>query len=157
MFELPDLAHLFPAATRPKVAARVLAKLLPTIEHAISNGFTHAQVHAWLQQQGVVMQFRYYENALHRLRKKGLQAVHGAAQATVPGSDAEIIGATPRELAEPIMPGLDARPKTIDLSQAIASTADESTSTILGKDAPRQKFRWDPKGAEKLSLMKLQG
>jgi len=190
MFELPDISHLFPAATRPKVAAKVLAKLLPTIEHAIGNGFTHAQVHAWLKQHGVVMQFRYYENALHRLRKQDRHAVRDTARALVPYGDSSIVGEKRAEDPVSLIPSLTetsistsstasgagseplgntsavvpvgappdtSKLKTNDLSQAIASTPDERAGIISTQDAPPRKFRWDPMGAQKLSLTIAKG
>jgi hypothetical protein len=53
----------------PKPKIQQVRQHYDTIEAALAQGYTHAQVHAWLRQQGVDINFRYYETALHRIRR----------------------------------------------------------------------------------------
>jgi hypothetical protein len=53
----------------PKPKIQQVRKHYHTIEAALAQGYTHAQVHVWLRQQGVDIDFRYYETALYRIRR----------------------------------------------------------------------------------------
>lgn len=38
------------------------------IEASLAAGLSHSQVHNWLRQQGIDIEFRHYHNILHRIR-----------------------------------------------------------------------------------------
>jgi hypothetical protein len=56
-------------ASRP--IAQQVKEWLPAIECALSKGYRHKQIHAWLAAEGIVITFDYYERLITRLRASG--------------------------------------------------------------------------------------
>lgn len=54
------------AASRP--IAQQVKEWLPAIERALSKGYRHKQIHAWLADEGIAITFVYYERLITRLR-----------------------------------------------------------------------------------------
>lgn len=62
-------------APPPKSKSKQLAKLLPGIEAALGEGYSHEVIHAHIKTiVGLDLSFKYYKTTLHRIRKKRDQA-----------------------------------------------------------------------------------
>ena len=70
MSALPDITNIVSPDNVPKVKSKVLARLLPSIELALDAGYTHEQIHAWIERHGLKVGLKYYHDAIYRLRKK---------------------------------------------------------------------------------------
>jgi hypothetical protein len=70
MSQFPDISGFISPGKVPKVKSKVLAQLLPTIEAALQAGYVHDQIHAWLAENGLDLDRKYYHDAIYRLRKQ---------------------------------------------------------------------------------------
>lgn len=128
MFVFPDIADLLPTGKSPKVKSTVLAKLLATIETALESGHTHDQIHAWLEDSGIAIDRKYYQDAIYRLRKK---------RGPRPITDATLVSGVTRPLGLPA-------PKTIGPLIARPIPADQQIS-VPPTDSDKSSFSMSDK------------
>lgn len=67
---LTRISSLIPSGPMPKTKAKLIAKLFPAIEAAVTGGYTHVEVHSFLVEHGVNISLNYYYDVTYRLRKK---------------------------------------------------------------------------------------
>lgn len=72
---------LIPVAPPPKSKSQQLAKLLPGIEAALSEGHGHEVIYDHIKNTvGLELTYKYYKTTLHRIRKKRDQALKDTAR-----------------------------------------------------------------------------
>lgn len=130
MSALPDITNIVSPDNVPKVKSKVLSRLLPSIELALNAGYTHEQIHAWIESHGLKVDRKYYHDAIYRLRKKRVQhdpsgMIQSLPPAVVNGRGlGEDTGAGTKE-------PLVARPvKSSDLSVGIDAPPGKAAGTI---------------------------
>lgn len=152
------------ANSKWSIAQRVKRRL-PDIEAALAAGYTHRQVLDQLEREGIAITAAYYHRLITRLRAEVRAASTGfldpvcnaSTSSGVPGAGNELFGDVSAVVPVAEALPVSSIPKTDDLLQAIASTPGEQVGIISTQDAPRRKFRWDPMGAQKLSLTIAKG
>jgi len=152
------------ANSKWSIAQRVKRRL-PDIEAALAGGYTHRQVLDQLEREGIAITAAYYHRLITRLRAEVRAASTGFPDPVCDASTTSVMPEAGNELfgdVSAVVPAAEALPvrsipKTDDLSQAIASTPGQQAGIISKQDAPPRKFKWDPKGAEKISLTFTQG
>lgn len=139
-------------------AGRVRLRL-PDIEMALASGFTHRQILQQLNREGIELTHAYYHRLIPKLRGEAK-----AARTTLTASGATGLvhsaGAGPEPgLGRPAAPPLQERATTIgqthtnsdNLSSAIAGPAVVPPRTIPRAKPDGPRFKWDPRGAEKIN------
>lgn len=149
------------ANTQGSLARRVRRRL-PDIETALAAGFTHRQILEQLNRDGIALTLAYYHRLVTRLRSEARASqgtLEGApARATVPQAEQGIGEVAPGPAApaeaqtSPRTSATSPRAaeKSADLSVAIAAPTVARPRTISVGKPSGPKFKWDPKGAEKI-------
>ena len=142
-------------ANAERSVADNVRRRLGDIETALAQGFTHRQILAQLHRDGITLTPAYYGRLITRLRAEA-KALKGAVNDTVVQRGLILRGETEAGLdagtasADGGRPSIPAEVKRDDLSAAIAGPAVTRPRTISDLKPEGPKFRWDPRGAEKI-------
>lgn len=76
---------LIPVAPPPKSKAQQLAKLLPSIEAALKQGYSHEVIHEHITKTaGLELTYKYYKTTLHRIRQRQKAKSPATSRASLP-------------------------------------------------------------------------
>lgn len=136
MSALPDITNIISPDNVPKVKSKVLARLLPSIEVALDAGYTHEQIHAWIESHGLKLDRKYYHDAIYRLRKRRTSA---SIQSVPPGAPSSLEVDKDKKASR--KEDVAARPvKSTDLSVGFDANLGGAASTISSSNG-LAKFR----------------
>jgi len=143
------------AAGHERAMIRRLQEFMPAIEQCVAAGFRHKAIHGWLVGAGLEMDFRYYLNALARLRKAA--AREGlAGPAAGPREGAEQASSSDQTAARtahtPDRQQRASQAKAAGNSAGIRRGDTSARGSIAGKQMDRKPFEYDPTAADKLDL-----
>jgi hypothetical protein len=138
------------AANTAVSIARRVKRRLPDIEAALADGYTHREILAQLNREGIELTEKYYRRLIPRLRNQ-VKAHHADAapqqpqqervQSTYPSSEKH---ATPR-----------VRANRSDLPAGITENSAGPPSMISQPSPEPIPFTWDPHAAKNYSIDKL--
>lgn len=148
-----------PAKPESSLSAAGRVRLrLPDIEMALANGFTHRQILQQLNREGIELSYAYYHRLIPKLRGEAKATrttltasgvaglVHSAGDGPEPGLDrpvAQPLQERATEISEPDT-------NNDNLTSAFAKPAVVPPRTIPRVKSDGPKFKWDPRGAEKI-------
>lgn len=130
MSALPDITNIVSPDNVPKVKSKVLARLLPSIEIALDAGYTHEQIHAWIESYGLKVDRKYYHDAIYRLRKKRSRHESSGPTQSVPPAVVNGHGAVEDTGAGTKEPAVVRPVKSPDLSVGIDAPLGKAAGTI---------------------------
>lgn len=141
------------ANTSQSIARRVKRRL-PDIEAALARGFTHREIRAQLEREGIVLTESYYARLIPRLRNQKRTLNARPVSPPVAGGGGGEREAPQHELSAKPSRASPASPvpvsKTDELSAGLAEHASARPRTISPTPPERKKFVWDPHGANKI-------
>jgi hypothetical protein len=130
MSALPDITNIVSPGNVPKVKSKVLARLLPSIEFALVAGYTHEQIHAWIEGHGLKVDRKYYHDAIYRLRKQRTHKETTASIQPVPQAAADGLDVGKDSRASTKEPSVARVVKGPDLSVGIDASPGRAAGTI---------------------------
>jgi hypothetical protein len=130
MSALPDITNIVSPDNVPKVKSKVLARLLPSIELALDAGYTHEQIHAWIESHGLKVDRKYYHDAIYRLRKKRAHHEPSALTQSVPPAAPNGLDVGKNNGTVTKEPSVARQVKNPDLSVGIGATPGKAAGTI---------------------------
>jgi hypothetical protein len=138
-------------ANTSQSAARRVKRRLPDIEAALAQGFTHREIRAQLEREGIVLTEAYYARLIPRLRSQvrrlaAMPALAHPADGRAGAPDASAPSLPAQQVSATVGSQVPAS-KTDDLSPGLAMSAPDGPRTILPKAPEKKKFLWDPHGA----------
>ena len=144
----------------PRRVAACIRQRLQDIETALARGFTHRQIREQLNREGIVLTEAYYNRLIPRLRREARSRLGPAAAPTARDGSSRTAPVQADAAPESVTPAgtkqdLPASAKRADLSPAIDQQARSRPRTISTHKPNGPKFKWDPKGAEKIDPNKM--
>jgi hypothetical protein len=130
--------------------ARLVKRRLPDIEAALAAGFTHREILAQLNRDGIKLTEKYYRRLIPRLRNQ----VAIETTTTRPLQSPAKAARTKPNLAE-TESGLGIKANSPDFHVGLATAPVDQTSIISAQGSAPIPFVWDPHAAKNFSIDKL--
>ena len=148
---LAALTDQIPPGPIPKIKAKLIARLFPTIEAAIAGGYSHAEVHNALVAAGLTIELNYYHDVIYRLRKKRMSCT-GPVVASEPGPSARIAteGRAQDDVTTRTSSVFKDSAKTAVFSEGLTPSGERSTVTIPNKNQRDERF--NPRNARNFDV-----
>lgn len=130
--------------------ARRVKRRLPDIEAALVHGYTHREILAQLNRDGIKITDKYYQRLIPRLRNQVKAQVAKAALQQPPEKPAQPRPSFPKKI---VTHGIGANNPQFSLG--IAPTPGNPPSIISEPNPEPIPFTWDPHAAKNYSIDKL--